>query len=88
MMLSKDNTEAFKTDEYGNTILLKSNLISDDVRKVFPLVPTRLFVNLKINNVTYNDYLECSLDNTKHQLIWTTDNTYPDTNQIIIKIMS
>lgn len=88
MMLSKDNTEAFQTDQYGNTILLKSNLISDDVRKVFPLVPTRLFVNLKINGVIYNDYLECSVDNTKHQLIWTTDNKYPDTNQIIIKIMN
>lgn len=88
MMLSKDSIEAFQTDEYGNTILLKSNLISDSVRKVFPLVSTRLFVNLKINNVIYNDYLECSLDKTKQQLIWTTDNKYPDTNQMIIKIMS
>lgn len=88
MMLSKDNTEDFQTDEYGNTILLKSNLISDDVRTVFPLMTTRLFVNLKINGVSYIDYLECSLDNTKHQLIWTTDNKYPATNQMIIKIMS
>lgn len=88
MMLSKDTAEAFETDQYGNTILLKSNLISDDVRTVFPLVSTRLFVNLKINDVSYNDYLECSLDNTKHQLIWTTDNKYPATNQMIIKIMN
>lgn len=88
MMLSKDNTEAFNTDEYGNTILLKSNIISDTVRAVFPLMPTRLFVNIKINNDSYNDYLECTLDNTNHQLLWTTDNKYPATNQMIIKIMS
>lgn len=88
MMLSKDTAEPFETDQYKNTILLKSNLISNDVRKVFPLVPTRLFVNLKINGATYNDYLECSLDNTKHQLIWTTDNKYPETNQIIMKVIN
>lgn len=88
MMLSKDTAEAFSTDAYGNTILLKSNLISDDVRNVFPLLPTRLFVNLKINDVIYNDYLECTLDKTNHQLIWTTDNKYPATKQIILKIMS
>lgn len=88
MMLSKDNQEAFKTDEYGNTILLKSSLISDDVRNVFPLIPTKLFVNLKINSDVYNDYLECTLDKINNQLIWTTDNKYPDTNQIIIKVMS
>lgn len=63
MMLSKDSEEAFKTDQYGNTILFKSNLISDTVRKVFPLTPTRLFVLLNINGVDYVDYLECSLDN-------------------------
>ena len=88
MLLSKDNAEPFETDNYGNTILLKSNLISDTVRNVFPLVPTRLFVQLKINNTTYTDYLECSLSDTKQQLLWTTDNKYPATNQIIIKIMS
>lgn len=88
MMLSKDNEEDFQTDAYGNTILLKSNLISETVRNVFPLVSTRFFVNLKIKGVVYNDYLECSLDSTKNQLIWTTDNKYPATNQIIIKIMS
>lgn len=88
MMLSKDNTEGFEIDKYGNTILLKSNLISDDVRRVFPLMPTRLFVILKINDVSYNDYLECSLDDKNHQLIWTTNNKYPATKQIIIKIMS
>ena len=87
MMLSKDTEEAFETDEYNNTILLKSNLISDTVRNVFPLMPTRLFVNLNIKGVTYNDYLECSLDNTKHQLIWTTNNKYPAASQIIIKII-
>ena len=88
MMLSRDDVEPFETDQYGNTILLKSNLITDDVRNVFPLSPTRLFVNIKINGDVYNDYLECTLDNTKHQLIWTTDNKYPATNQMIIKIMS
>lgn len=88
MMLSKDTAEDFETDEYDSTILFKSNLISDTVRNVFPLSPTRLFVNLKINGVVYNDYLECSLDKTKNQLIWTTNNSYPATKQIIIKIMS
>lgn len=87
MMLSKDSEEAFKTDQYGNTILFKSNLISDTVRKVFPLTPTRLFVLLNINGVDYVDYLECSLDNKKQQLLWTTNNKYPATRQIIIKIM-
>lgn len=86
MMLSKDNVEAFSKDKYNNTILLKSVPISDDNRAVLPLRPTRLSVNVKINGVTYNDYLACELDNTKKQLIWTTDNTYPDTNQMIIKI--
>ena len=86
MMLSKNTEEAFETDQYKNTILLKSKPISDVNRNVFPLVPTRLFVQIKINDVVYNDYLECTLDNTKHQLIWTTDNKYPATKQMIIKI--
>lgn len=88
MMLLKDTAEAFDKDQYGNTILFKSVPISDVNRWVFPLMPTRLYVNLKINNVTYNDYLECSLDKTKHQLIWTSDNAYPSTNQIIVKILN
>ena len=87
MMLSKTTAEAFEVDQYNNTILLKSMPISDDNRSVFPLVSTRLFVQLKINGTTYIDYLECSVDNTTHQLIWTTDNKYPATNQIIIKIL-
>lgn len=88
LMLSKDTSEAFEKDEYGNTILFKSVPISNDNRTVFPLMPTRLHVNLKINGVTYNDYLECSLDKKKQQLIWSTDNSYPSTNQIIAKISS
>lgn len=88
MMLLKSAEEDFELDQYSNTILLKSTPISDTARNVLPLVPTRLFVQLKIKNVVYNDYLECSLDNEKHQLIWTTDNKYPATNEIIIKIMS
>lgn len=86
LMLSKDKVEAFDKDAYNNTILFKSVPISDVNRSVFPLRPTRLFVNLKINGVTYNDYLECAVDKKSNQLIWTTDNTYPDTNQIIVKI--
>ena len=88
MMLSKTAEEDFEVDTYGNTILLKSMPISDVNRNVFPLIPTRLFVQLNIKNVIYNDYLECSLDNEKHQLIWTTNNKYPATNEIIIKINS
>jgi hypothetical protein len=88
MMLSKDTEEAFSKDQYGNTILLKSTPISDANRTVFPLTPTRLFVDVKINGVKYTDYLECSLDKTKNQLVWTTDNSYPATNQLIIKIIS
>lgn len=88
MMLSKDTEEAFPKDQYNNTILLKSVPISDDSRAVFPLSPTRLYVNIKINGVIYNDYLECSLDKTNNQLIWSTDNTYPATKEMIIKIMS
>lgn len=87
MMLSKDSVEAFHKDQYNNTILLKSVPISDDKREVLPLRPTKLLVNIKINDVTYNDYLECSLDKTTNQLIWTTDNSYPATNQMIIKIV-
>ena len=77
LLLSKNTAEDFSVDEYGNTILLKSVPISDTKRTVFPLSPIRLFVNIKINNVIYNDYLECSLDKTTKQLVWTTDNTYP-----------
>lgn len=88
MMLSKDTEEPFSKDQYDNTILLKSTPISDSNREVLPLRPTRLFVNIKINGVTYNDYLECSLDTKANQLIWTTDNSYPATNQMIIKIFS
>ena len=87
MMLSKDNEEAFDKDQYNNTILLKSVPISDANRAVFPLSNTKLYVNIKINGVIYNDYLECSLDKSTQQLVWSTDNSYPDTNQMIIKIM-
>lgn len=87
MMLSKDTAEAFSKDQYGNTILLKSACISDANRATFPLMPTRLFVHIKINGVQYIDYLECALDKTTNQLIWTTDNSYPATNQMIIKIV-
>lgn len=88
MMLSKDSIEAFPKDQYNNTILLKSVPLSDANRAVFPLMPTRLYVDIKINNINYTDYLECSLDKSTNQLIWTTDNSYPDTNQMIIKIIS
>ena len=87
MMLSKDTAEDFSKDQFNNTILLKSVPISDVNRDVLPLRPTKLYVNIKINNVTYNDYLECTLDKTKKQLIWTTDNSYPATTQMIIKIL-
>lgn len=86
MMLSKDSVEAFSKDQYSNTILLKSAPISDDNRATFPLAPTRLFVDIKINDVHYTDYLECALDKTTKQLIWTTDNSYPATKQMIIKM--
>ena len=88
LTLSKNKTESFEKDKYNNTILLKSVPISNDDREVFPLMPTRLFVILKINDTTYTDYLECSLDDTTHQLIWTTNNTYPDTNNMVIKIIN
>lgn len=87
MMLSKDTAEAFSKDQYDNTILLKSKPISDVNRSVFPLVASRLYVNIKINDTTYTDYLECSLDKTTNQLVWTTDNAYPATKQMIIKII-
>lgn len=88
LMLSKTTEEPFEKDQYGNTILFKSVPISDNNRSVFPLIPTRLYVNLKIKGVTYTDYLECSLDKTRNQLIWSTDNSYPDTKEMIVKIMS
>lgn len=88
MMLSKDTEEAFSKDQYNNTILLKSTPISDTNRLVFPLVNTKLYVDININGNKYSDYLECSLDKTKNQLVWTTDNAYPATNQMIIKIKS
>lgn len=88
LFLSKDKEEPFEKDQYGNTIVFKSVPISDANRTVFPLMPTRLYVNLTINGVTYTDYLECLLDNTTHQLMWTTNNTYPATNKMIVKIIS
>lgn len=87
LALSKSTEEPFETDEYGNTILLKSIPISNENRYVIPLAPTRMFVQLKIKNVIYTDYLECQLDNTTHQLIWSTDNSYPATKDMIIKII-
>lgn len=87
LSLSKSVEQPFETDEYGNTILLKSKPISNDDRDVFPLIPTRIFVQLKIKNVIYTDYLECEIDNTTNQLVWTTDNSYPATKDMIIKII-
>lgn len=87
LYLTKSVEQAFETDQYGNTILLKSKPISDTDRDVFPLLPTKIFVQVKIKNVIYTDYLQCELDNTTHQLIWTTDNSYPATNEMIIKII-
>lgn len=88
LLLSKSTAEAFGTDQYGNTILLKSRPISATDRNVLPLTPTKLFVQLKIDGTVYTDILECSLDKQTHQLVWSTDNKYPATQQIIIKIMS
>lgn len=88
MMLSKSTVEAFEIDDYNNTILLKSRPISATDRQVFPLMPTKLYVQIKINGAVYTDYLECNLDKTTNQLVWTTDNKYPETKQMIIKIMS
>lgn len=87
-LLTKSTEEAFEEDQYGNTILFKSKPISDNLREVFPLVATRLTVHLTIGNVTYTDFLECSVDETKHQLIWTTNNKYPATKSIVLKIKS
>ena len=87
LSLSKDTSEAFEVDQYGNTILLKSVPISDEHRNVFPLVNTVLTVQVKIGNTTYNDVLNCEIDKTKNQLVWTTDNKYPATNNMIIKIV-
>lgn len=87
MQLTRDTAEAFSKDQYNNTILLKSVPISDTKRTVFPLTPTRLFVDIKINDVKYTDYLECSLDKTKKQLVWTTNNTYPASTEMVIKII-
>lgn len=88
MSLSRDTAEAFPKDQYSNTILLKSVPISDANRAVLPLTPTTLYVNIKINGTHYNDYLECTLDKSTNQLVWTTDNEYPATTQMVIKIMS
>lgn len=87
LYLTKSVEQPFETDKYKNTILLKSKPISDTDRDVFPLIPTRLYVQVKIKNVTYTDYLACELDETTHQLIWTTDNSYPATNEMVIKII-
>lgn len=87
LMLSKDNAEAFLRDQYNNTILLKSVPISDANRNVFPLIATRLYVDIDINGTNYTDYLECNLDKSTKQLVWTTNKSYPSTNQMIIKIM-
>lgn len=88
MMLSKSTVEPFATDQYGNTILLKSRPISATDRKVLPLMTTKLYVQLKINDAVYNDILECTLDKKTYQLVWTTDNKYPSTNSMVIKIMT
>ncbi len=87
LALSKSVEQPFETDQYGNTILLKSIPISNENRDVFPLMTTKLYVQLKIKNVTYTDYLECQLNKTTQQLIWTTDNSYPATKDMIIKII-
>ena len=87
LSLSKSVEEPFETNQYGNTLLLKSKPISDTDRNVFPLLPTRIYVQVKIKGTIYSDYLECELDDTKHQLIWTTDNSYPATKDMIIKII-
>lgn len=87
LLLSKSAEQAFETDQYGNTILLKSKPISDTDRDVFPLLPTRIYVQVKIKNTIYTDYLECELNDTTHQLIWTTDNSYPAAKDMVIKII-
>lgn len=87
-LLSRSSVAPFDKDEYNNTILLKSKPISGTVRDVFPLKPIRLNVIMTIKGVVYSDYLECSLDNKTHQLIWTTNASYPATDSIILKIIS
>lgn len=87
MMLSKATEEAFPKDEFKNTILFKSVPISDASRSVFPLMPTRLYVDITINGVSYTDYLECSLDKSTKQLVWTTNKQYPATREMVIKII-
>ncbi len=87
LALSKSVEQPFETDQYNNTILLKSKPISDTARDVFPLLPTRIYVQIKIKDVIYNDYLACELDNSTHQLIWSTNNSYPATKDMIIKII-
>lgn len=87
LALSKSDEQPFETDQYNNTILLKSKPISDTDRDVLPLLPTRIYVQVKIKDAIYNDYLACELDNSTHQLIWTTDNSYPATKDMIIKII-
>lgn len=85
--LSKSVEQPFETDQYKNTILLKSKPISETDRDVFPLSPTRMYVQVKIKDVIYNDFLECELDNSTHQLKWSTNNSYPATKNMVIKIM-
>lgn len=87
LLLSKNTVEPFDTDQYNNTILLKSQPISADKRDVIPLRPTRLLVLISINNTNYIDYLECAIDSKTNQLIWTTNNKYPETASMVIKII-
>lgn len=87
LALSRNVEQPFETDQYNNTILLKSKPISDSDRDVFPLLPTSIYVQIKIKDVIYTDYLACELDKTSHQLIWSTNNSYPATKDMIIKIM-
>lgn len=87
LSLTKSDEQPFETDQYNNTILLKSKPISDTDRDVFPLLPTRIYVQVKIKDVIYNDYLACELDNSTHQLIWSTNNSYPATKDMVIKII-
>lgn len=87
LMLSKNTAEPFEKDKYNNTILFKSAPISDAKRSVFPLRPTNLYVNIKIGSDSYTDYLACALDKSTNQLIWTTDNSYPATREMIVKIL-
>lgn len=87
LYLQKNTEEAFDTDQYGSTILLKSVPISNEHRKVFPLVNKVLSVQLKIGDTTYNDILNCEINNETNQLIWTTNNKYPAAREMYIKIV-